>query len=288
MEGIIKAICISEQKGTEKHPVQDIDIIENHGLENDAHAGKWHRQVSLLSYEKREKFKAKGADVEDGAFGENLLVSGIEFTSYPVGTQFKIGDVLLELTQIGKSCHSHCAIYHQVGKCIMPHLGVFTRVIHGGHICVGDTVEVIENKDSRMRVAVLTLSDKASTGQRKDESGPLIEKIMTEHGYNVTSVTVIADDGGTGLSIRDVTPEATMKVMTRNVPGISEALRYESMKYTNKAMLSRGASVLRNQTLIINLPGSPKAVKESLDIILGTLKHGLEIMKGEASECARK
>ena len=311
MEGIIKAICISEQKGTEKHPVQDIDIIENHGLENDAHAGKWHRQVSLLSYEKREEFKAKGADVEDGAFGENLLVSGIEFTSYPVGTQFKIGDVLLELTQIGKSCHSHCSIYHQVGQCIMPHLGVFTRVIHGGHICVGDTVEVIENKDSRMRVAVLTLSDKASTGQRKDESGPLIEKIMTEHGYNVTSVTVIADDeneivsqlinlsdrcqnelilttGGTGLSIRDVTPEATMKVMTRNVPGISEALRYESMKYTNKAMLSRGASVLRNQTLIINLPGSPKAVKESLDIILGPLKHGLEIMKGEASECARK
>ena len=149
MEGIIKAICISEHKGTEKHPVQDIDIIKNHGLENDAHAGKWHRQVSLLSYEMREEFKAKGADVEDGAFGENLLVSGIEFTSYPVGTQFKIGDVLLELTQIGKSCHSHCAIYHQVGQCIMPHLGVFTRVIHGGHICVGDTVEVIENKDSR-------------------------------------------------------------------------------------------------------------------------------------------
>ena len=144
-----------------------------------------------------------------------------------------------------------------------------------------------------------------------DESGPLIEKIMTEQGYNVTSVTVIADDeneivsqlinlsdrcqndlilttGGTGLSVRDVTPEATMKVMTRNVPGISEALRYESMKYTNKAMLSRGVSVLRNQTLIINLPGSPKAVKESLDIILDPLKHGLEIMKGEASECARK
>ena len=298
MEGIIKAICISKQKGTEKHPVQDIEIIENYGLENDAHAGKWHRQVSLLSYEKREEFKAKGANVEDGAFGENLLVSGIEFTSYPVGTQFKIGDVLLELTQIGKSCHSHCAIYHQVGQC-------------GGHICVGDKVEVIENKDSRMRVAVLTLSDKASVGQRVDKSGPLIEKIMTEQGYNVTSVTVIADDeneivsqlinlsdrcqndlilttGGTGLSVRDVTPEATMKVMTRNVPGISEALRYESMKYTNKAMLSRGVSVLRNQTLIINLPGSPKAVKESLDIILGPLKHGLEIMKGEASECARK
>ena len=162
-----------------------------------------------------------------------------------------------------------------------------------------------------MRVAIVTLSDKASIGQRIDESGPLISKIMKEQGYNVTSVTVLPDDmdeivatlinlsdrcqndlilttGGTGLSMRDVTPEATLKVMTRNVPGISEALRYESMKYTNKAMLSRGVSVLRNQTLIINLPGSPKAVQESLDILLGPLKHGLEIMKGQASECARK
>ena len=142
MEGIIKAICISEQKGTEKHPVQDIEIIEDHGLENDAHAGKWHRQVSLLSYEKREEFKAKGANVEDGAFGENLLVSGIEFTDYPVGTQFKIGDVLLELTQIGKSCHSHCAIYHQVGKCIMPTNGVFAVVNNGGIIEEGDEINV--------------------------------------------------------------------------------------------------------------------------------------------------
>ena len=127
----------------------------------------------------------------------------------------------------------------------------------------------------------------------------------------MTSVTVIADDeneivsqlinlsdrcqndlilttGGTGLSIRDVTPEATMKVMTRNVPGISEALRYESMKYTNKAVLSRGVSVLRNQTLIINLPGSPKACKEALDFVLDDVKHGIDILLGEARECARK
>ena len=311
MEGILKAICISEKKGTEKHPVQEINVIEDFGLENDAHAGKWHRQVSLLSYEEREKFKQGGANVQDGAFGENLLVSGIEFSKFKVGTRFKIGGVILELTQIGKSCHSHCAIYHAVGKCIMPTFGVFTRVIHGGHICVGDTVQVIENTDQRMRVAIVTLSDKASAGQRKDESGPLISSIMTKQGYNVTSLTILPDEmdeivstlinlsdrcqndlilttGGTGLSMRDVTPEATLKVMTRNVPGISEALRYESMKYTNKAMLSRGVSVLRNQTLIINLPGSPKAVKESLDILLGPLKHGLEIMKGQTSECARK
>ncbi len=311
MAGIIKAICISEKKGTEKHPVSSINVIEDFGLENDAHAGKWHRQVSLLSYEQREQFKQEGAYVEDGAFGENLLVSGIDFLSYPVGTRFQIGDVLLELTQLGKACHSHCAIYHQVGKCIMPHYGVFTKVISGGNIKIGDQVEVIECNDTRFRVAIVTLSDLGSVGKRVDESGPLIQKIMEENGYNVTSLSLLPDEekeisdllinladrcqndlilttGGTGLSSRDVTPEATLKVMTKNVPGISEALRYESMKYTNKAMLSRGVSVIRNETLIINLPGSPKAVQESLDIILGPLKHGLEIMKGRAHNCARK
>ena len=115
MEGIIKAICISKQKGTEKHPVQDIEIIENHGLENDAHAGKWHRQVSLLSYEKREEFKAKGANVEDGAFGENLLVSGIEFTSYPVGTQFKIGDARIPVKgTIISGCGSYPSFFSSI------------------------------------------------------------------------------------------------------------------------------------------------------------------------------
>lgn len=311
MAGIIKAICISEKKGTEKHPVSSIQVIKDFGLEKDAHAGKWHRQVSLLSYEQREQFKQEGANVQDGVFGENLLVAGIDFLNYPVGTQFRIGDVLLELTQLGKACHSHCAIYHQVGKCIMPQYGAFTRVLSGGNIKVGDTVEVIENNDTRFRVAIVTLSDLGSVGKRIDESGPLIQKIMEENGYNVTSLSLLPDEekeisdllinladrcqndlilttGGTGLSPRDVTPEATLKVMTKNVPGISEALRYESMKYTNSAMISRGVSVIRNETLIINLPGSPKAVQESLDIILGPLKHGLEIMKGRAHNCARK
>ena len=311
MAGIIKAICISEKKGTEKHPVSSIQVIKDFGLEKDAHAGKWHRQVSLLSYEQREQFKQEGANVQDGVFGENLLVAGIDFLNYPVGTQFRIGDVLLELTQLGKACHSHCAIYHQVGKCIMPQYGAFTKVLSGGNIKVGDTVEVIENNDTRFRVAIVTLSDLGSVGKRIDESGPLIQKIMEENGYNVTSLSLLPDEekeisdllinladrcqndlilttGGTGLSPRDVTPEATLKVMTKNVPGISEALRYESMKYTNSAMLSRGVSVIRNETLIINLPGSPKAVQESLDIILGPLKHGIEIMKGRAHNCARK
>lgn len=311
MEQRVKAICISDKKGVEKHPVSQIEILEDYGLKDDAHAGKWHRQVSLLSYETREQFNQEGGNVIDGAFGENLLVSGIDFPSLKVGTQILIGEVVLEITQIGKSCHSHCAIYHRVGKCIMPTNGEFAKVLHGGIVKVEDEVIVKKQEDNRLRVAILTMSDKASRNERVDESGPLIQKIMEENGYLVTSLNVIPDDfdeivsnlinlsdrcqndlilttGGTGLSARDVTPEATLKVMTRNVPGISEALRYESMKITPKAMLSRGVSVQRNNTLIINLPGSPKAVKENLDILLPALKHGLEIMTGRSSECARK
>ncbi len=136
--GIIKGICISEKKGTQKHEVPQALLIEEWGLENDAHAGKWHRQVSLLSYQKIEEFRARGANVDFGAFGENLIVDGYDFKNLPVGTRFKCGDVLLEMTQIGKKCHSHCEIYKVMGDCIMPREGVFARVLHGGTIHVGD------------------------------------------------------------------------------------------------------------------------------------------------------
>lgn len=311
MAGKVEAICISPKKGTEKKPVSSIHIIENYGLENDAHAGKWHRQVSLLPFEEREEFKKRGAEVEDGAFGENLLISGIDFKQLTIGSHVHIGDVDLEVTQKGKSCHSHCRIYHQVGECIMPRLGIFARVIHGGTIQCDDEVTITPRTDSRMRVAVLTLSDKGSQGLRKDESGLYIKQYMIEKGYYVTSLDILPDEqkqieqalmnlsdrcendlilttGGTGLSPRDVTPEATLKVATRLAPGIAEAIRYESMKYTSRAMLSRGTSVIRNRTLIINLPGSLKAVKESLDIIIDPLEHGLKILRGEAHDCARK
>lgn len=142
--GKVMAICISEKKGTQKRNVHEALFIEDFGLENDAHAGKWHRQVSLLSYEKIQDFKKKGAPVEDGAFGENLIVSGIDFKKLPVGTRFQSGDVVLEMTQIGKECHSGCEIYKIMGDCIMPREGVFARVIRGGRIREGDELTVLE------------------------------------------------------------------------------------------------------------------------------------------------
>ena len=142
--GKVLAVCISEKKGTEKKNVGSARFIEDWGIENDSHAGKWHRQVSLLSHEKIEAFRARGAEVVDGAFGENLVVDGFDFRTLPVGTRFQCNDVVLELTQIGKECHSGCAIFQKMGECIMPREGVFTRVLHGGVISVGDELTILE------------------------------------------------------------------------------------------------------------------------------------------------
>ena len=142
--GKIVAICMSTKKGIQKQEIEEISLIENFGLEGDAHGGDWHRQVSLLSYEKIEEFRKKGADIELGAFGENLIVSGYDFRNLAVGTRFQCGEAVLEMTQIGKECHSHCEIYKRMGECIMPREGVFAIVLHGGTIRKGDLLERIE------------------------------------------------------------------------------------------------------------------------------------------------
>lgn len=139
--GRLIAICISEKKGTRKAQVSQAVLKENWGIEGDAHAGNWHRQVSLLGLEKIEEFKARGATVDYGAFGENLIVEGFDLKSIPLGTRFEIGEAILEITQIGKKCHNHCAIYKAVGDCIMPREGVFTKVIKGGEIYPEDEIK---------------------------------------------------------------------------------------------------------------------------------------------------
>ena len=147
-DGIVMAVCISREKGTPKENIGQGLLIENWGLEHDAHAGKWHRQVSLLSADKIEEFKDEHPEVtiEPGAFGENLVVSGIDFARMPVGTVIKVGEGVLELSQIGKECHSGCIIARTAGKCIMPTEGVFARVIKGGTVKAGDPVKIEYHK----------------------------------------------------------------------------------------------------------------------------------------------
>lgn len=307
--GFVKALCISEKRGTQKSEVKSAHFKKGFGICGDAHGGNWHRQVSLLSYEKIQEFKEQGAEVLFGAFGENLIVEGYDFAKLPVGTVFQCNDVILEMTQIGKECHTHCQIYQKMGSCIMPIHGVFAEVLQEGTISVGDEIFLNEEKrDLRLRAAVITLSDKGAEGARVDESGPVIREMAEKQGYRVVEELLLPDDqkrleqelirlsdkrqtelilttGGTGFSLRDCTPEATLAVATRNAPGIAEAIRAYSLQITGRAMLSRAASVIRNQTLIVNLPGSPKAVKECLEYILPHLEHGIKILKGTDSEC---
>ena len=310
--GTLRGICISEKRGTKKSEVSSALLTADHGIDGDAHAGKWHRQVSLLALERIDEFKDKGADVSYGDFGENLILEGFDLRNTPVGSRLKIGDdVLLELTQIGKECHSHCAIYRTMGDCIMPREGVFAKVVTGGQIHVGDEVTLIPADPNRpFTAAVITLSDKGYRGEREDRSGPACVKILEENGYDVVETLILPDDrkrlegqlirlcdqrqvnlilttGGTGFSERDVTPEATLAVATRNAPGIAEAIRAGSMQITRRAMLSREVSVIRNKTLIVNLPGSPKAVIESLGFVIDQFDHGLKILTGRDGECGR-
>ena len=336
MEGTVKAVCTSSVKGVRKEPVKEACLIEDYGIEKDAHAGRWHRQVSLLSWEKVQEFNRSGAGVSDGDFGENLLVSGINFRSLPVGTRFLIcpaeevvhaaadslteetvhatdlkneeavGGALLELTQIGKACHHSCEIRKRVGVCIMPTDGVFAKVVRGGMVKPGDRVRVLPpDPDRPYTAAVITLSDRAFSGVYEDRSGPKAAEVLKAAGYEVVETILLPDDqsrlerelerladqrqvslvlttGGTGFSERDRTPEATMAVADRNAQGIAEAIRVKSLAVTDHAMLSRGVSVIRKKTLIVNLPGSVKAVQESLGFILGALDHGLGILRGTA------
>lgn len=310
--GNVIAICTSDVRGIQKTPQDSAFFEKDWGIQGDAHAGNWHRQVSLLGAEKIEQFNAKGAGVKPGAFGENLVVEGFDFRALPVGTLLRCGPVLLELTQIGKECHSHCEIYKKMGDCIMPREGVFARVLEPGAIRIGDEMVLEARRSPRpWQAAVITLSDKGAAGLREDKSGPVIARRLRENGYDVVEQLLLADEpeplkeqltrladqrqldlilttGGTGFGPRDTTPEAVLAVSHRNAPGIAEAIRAASMAITPRAMLSRGVSVIRGKTLIVTLPGSPKACAESMDAFLDVIPHGLELLRGTAADCARR
>jgi MOSC domain-containing protein YiiM len=146
---MVVAVSVSDRKGEKKTNVETARLLEDHGLENDAHAGRWHRQVSLLAMESIEKIRSKGLNVSPGDFAENITTEGIRLWELPIGKRLKLGnDAVAEVTQIGKECHSRCAIYHQVGDCVMPREGIFVRILSGGVIAPGDTIELDEQPET--------------------------------------------------------------------------------------------------------------------------------------------
>lgn len=307
--GKVIAVCTSEVRGIQKTNQRQGRFLPDFGVEHDAHGGDWHRQVSLLSADRVAEFNARGAQVESGAFGENLVVDGIDFRSLPVGSWLKCGEVLLEMTQIGKECHSHCQIYHKMGDCIMPREGVFARVLRGRIISMGDQMEVIPREiPLPFQAAVITLSDRCARGERADLSGPVLQGALEGAGFQVVETLLLPDErtglekelirlcdqrqldlilttGGTGFAPRDITPEATLAVAHRLAPGIAEAIRAVSMTITPRAMLSRGTSVIRGRTLIVNLAGSPKACRESVAVFLPQMPHALELLRNQPQDC---
>jgi MOSC domain-containing protein YiiM len=144
VKGKIVAVCTSEKTGTRKANVGSALVKINWGIEGDAHAGEWHRQVSLLAIESIDKMRAQGLEVGPGDFAENITTEGLVLYELPVGTRMRMGETLAEVTQIGKVCHDRCAIYEQAGDCVMPREGIFVRILQGGQVSVGDEIEILD------------------------------------------------------------------------------------------------------------------------------------------------
>ena len=311
--GRVEAVCVGAAKGERKSPVETARFLPNHGIEGDAHAGPWHRQVSLLAAEDEEAVRRALPGIQPGDFAENVVLSGLDLRELGLGSRLRLGETAaLSITQIGKVCHAPCQIGRATGDCIMPRLGLFARVESGGTVRPGDAAEVLEAiPPGRFQAVVLTLSDRCWRGETTDTAGPaaaeLLRQRLDAHIYRAEilpdeqegiadrlrhycdghSIDLVLTVGGTGFSPRDVTPEATRQVVERPTPGLDEAMRAASLAKTPHAMLSRGVSGIRGRTLIVNLPGSRKAAVENLQAILPALGHGLAKLRGDPADCGR-
>lgn len=295
----------SEKKGTIKQPVESICIVPQ-GVEHDAHAGNWNRQVSLLAAESIEKFeKLMDRKIGYGEFAENITTRGrVLYTMSPLD-RFWIGDVELEITQIGKECHGkNCAIFQEVGNCVMPKEGIFVRVISGGVVTAGMEIEY---RPYTYQVWIVTLSDRASRGEYTDRSGPEVaarfedffkpskksiliqQRVIPDDAGQLNAVLeeallnradVLITTGGTGIGPRDITPEVIRPRLEKELPGIMDLIRLKYGAEKPNALLSRGVAGVIGSTLVYTLPGSVKAVREYMEEILKSLQHAIWMLHG--------
>ena len=312
--GQVEWLCLGQAKGQTKHAVGQVELRADHGLVGDCHAGAWHRQVSLLSSADVATARETLPGIAPGDFAENVVVSGVDLSALGLGSTVKLGaEAIVSVTHIGKVCHTACRIGQITGDCIMPRAGLFARVLVGGPVATGDAVEVLQAVPRKtFQLVVLTISDRCSRGESQDTAGPAAAELACQalgaHLYRLEvlpdeaqqiaarlkhycdghSIDLVLTVGGTGFAPRDVTPEASAAVIERFTPGLDEAMRAASMASTPHAMLSRARSGIRGGTLIVTLPGSPRAARENLTAILPALGHGLEKLRGDPSDCGSR
>lgn len=301
----VVSVNISEKKGTIKQPVPEILINEN-GIQLDAHAGPSHRQISMLAREAIDRFvEQTGRKTVPGEFAENITVQGMDLMNVSVLDRFVSNEVRLEVTQIGKKCHgTECAIYREVGKCVMPNEGIFCHVLNGGKLKPGD---MLTFEPKTLKISVITMSDRASSGEYQDRSGPVIDdllktffsdkrwhpeidrcilpddpellrqKLEQAHG---SGYDIIFTTGGTGIGPRDNTPEVVSTFCDKRIPGIMELIRTKYGSLNPNALLSRGVAGMKGTLQIYSLPGSVRAVREYMSEILKTLEHSIYMSHG--------
>ncbi|MEX2427076.1 MAG: molybdenum cofactor synthesis domain-containing protein [Bacteroidales bacterium] len=302
---IIKSVNISDKKGVIKKPVSQIKLDAN-GVQLDAHAGKWHRQVSILGSNSIARFsKELKREILPGEFAENITLDGFEVEQMKVFDRFRYREVELEVTQIGKKCHgTNCAIYNETGNCVMPKEGVFCRVIRGGVLTPGDEFVYYPKI---VNIRVITLSDRAAAGVYADRSGPFLSKLLQEffrsNGRKVNIKQILIGDnaedlkaqvlisveenadlifttGGTGIGPRDITPDVVRPLLDNEITGIMELIRVKYGAEHPNALVSRSVAGMIKQSLIYTLPGSTKAVKEYTTEILKTVEHSWRMIYG--------
>jgi molybdenum cofactor synthesis domain-containing protein len=303
--GQVVSVNISSEKGTSKSPVPEIRI-NGLGVEGDAHAGDWHRQVSLLGMESIERFSAASdRTFVCGDFAENITTRGIDLTGTAVMDRFTLGAVELEVTQLGKKCHGDgCAIFQEVGRCVMPKEGIFCRVIREGVVKPGDAIVHVPRP---LRVLVITLSDRASRGVYDDLSGPRVrqhvETFCAEKQWRPQMESIVMPDdadrlrtellsardsgvdmvittGGTGVGPRDITPEVVTSLADKLIPGIMEQIRLTFAAQKPYALLSRSVAAILGRMVVYTLPGSVRAVDEYMGEIVKTLDHVIFTVNG--------
>jgi len=300
----VKSLNISEKTGTKKTPVPEIELNEL-GLVGDSHAGNWHRQVSLLGLESYERFVEKaGRMLAPGDFAENITTEGVELKDAKILDRFVSNAIELEVTQIGKKCHSGCEIIKEAGDCIMPKEGIFCRVIRGGVLKPGHQFDYVPRS---IKFRIITLSDRAAAGEYEDLSGPEIEKLLsagfeTSHWRAAVERILIPDEaeqlkqqieqakqqgidvifttGGTGIGPRDITPDVVGPMLDRELPGIMEFIRMKHGERLPSALLSRSVAGTIGNMLVYTLPGSVKAAREYTEEILRSLPHSLLMLHG--------